>query len=148
MGLYYAQKVYWLKKVVLPLVAIVTICFSVFYNFNAPGYGDETNNYSEDCIIRLEAVRYLENNYAKTDLIKAPFLFIHAMERPLAGYLGSNAVFYNVKPLSAYEQDEGLYLFCNMEPSKYYEEVANNVELKLLQRFEKSNLWIEIYAKK
>jgi len=41
----------------------------------------------------------------------------------------------------------GVFVFCNMDPSEYYEEIKNTEDMNLVQRFEKENLWIEIYTK-
>jgi hypothetical protein len=148
MSLYFTQKIFWLRNIALPIISIVAICFSSFYMMSDSNVGDDTNNYSNDCEIRLEAINSLEENYAATHLIRASFLMKHALERPLAGYLRTDKVFKNVKPVISNAGHSGLYVFCSMEPSVYYEKVKNNKKMKLLQHFQKENVWIEIYTKK
>lgn len=146
-GLYFTQKIFCYKKIVLPIASLFIIGFSIFYNVNDLNYGDETNNYSNDCEIRLAAIHFIEVNYIETTLIKAPFLFHHALGRPLTGYLSSDKIFNNVESVTSNNDGIGVFVFCNMDPSEYYEEIKNTEDMNLVQRFEKENLWIEIYTK-
>jgi len=147
-GLYFTQKIFLFKELVLPVVSIIIISFSIFYNINDLNYGDDTNNYSNDCKIRFDAVKFIEDNYKATDRINTSFLFQHALYRPLSGYLSTNKVFTNMKSENSVDEGYGVFVFCNMEPSEYYEGIKDNKELKIVQRFEQDNIWVEIYVKK
>lgn len=149
-GLYFVQKISYVKKVILPLVTVVSICFSFYYMSSDSNFGDDTNNYSDVCKSRIEAIKFLEedDNYSRT--IKAPFLFRHAIERPLAGYLESNKVFTNVVPIDnrMHNCSSCFYVFESIDLSEHYKSIAQSSIFELIHRTENNSIWIEIYSKK
>ena len=83
MGVYFVQQIPFAKKFILPLFTVISIGFSFFYISSDTNFGDDTNNYDKMCSIRKESIQYLEKNNYYDHQIKAPFLFKHAIERPL-----------------------------------------------------------------
>jgi len=144
--LYFLNQVPKVNKYLLPLVAIISIGFSIQYHISDTNQGDDTNHYQNLCIIQKEAVGYLEENYDYSQPIRTTFLVKHSLERPLTGYLKSNTKFNNVATL-AKEGRDCLYVFVNTELPEDYLKIKKEKNLKLVKKFEKRDAWIEIYKK-
>ncbi|WP_170227970.1 glycosyltransferase family 39 protein [Vicingus serpentipes] len=142
--IYFLNQIPKINKYLLPLVAIVSIGFSIQYQINDTDQGDDTNHYQDLCFIQKEAVGYLEEKYQYTQSIRTTFLVKHSLERPLTGYLKTITKFSNVASL-AKDGNNCLYIFVNTElPNDYYS-FKKEKNLKLVKKFEKRNAWIEIY---
>ena len=101
------------------------------------------------CLIRKKSVQFLENNNYYSYPIKAPFLFNHAIRRPLTGYLNSNKNFINIEPIDENTVNciDCICVFENTSPSLFYNDIALNNNFKLINKTEKGSVWIEIYKR-
>ena len=146
-SLYFVQKITYGQKVVLPVLAIISLGFSFYYIRGDSHFGDDTNNYNNLCSVRLESVKFLEENNFYNHYIFAPFLYRHAIKRPLTGYLATNMFFKKVLPLDAKLEpcDSCLWVFESNTLPVYYDDIVNGDELKLIHKAEKGELWMGIY---
>lgn len=134
----------------LPLFNIVFIVSSIFYQMNDINSGDDTNHYSDLCVIQKESVVYLENNFEYKIPIQTSFLYKHSLERPLTGYLSSNLKFTNVSNIDSLLNSnvDCLLIFVSTELPEFYEKLIKDKRIKLDKKFQKCNVWIEIYKYK
>lgn len=137
------------SKYLLPLFSILFIVSSFQYQFDDTNSGDDTNHYSNLCMIQKKSIEYLENNYPFNQPIQTTFLFKHSIERPLTGYLNSNNVFTNVSIVnSQIGCNECLVIFVSTELPDFYNKLIKEKEIKLEKEFQKRNVWIKIYKYK
>ncbi len=148
-SIYFVQSISTTKKIILPILSLIIIYFSIQYISKDTNTGDDTNNYSDMCLIRIKSVQFLETNNYYLFPIKAPFLFNHAIRRPLTGYLSSNKNFNNLAHVDENTVNcaECICIFENTSPSLYYNDIAQNINFELINKTEKGSVWIEIYKK-
>ena len=150
MTVYFIDNISWGKKILLPVISVIFIGFSLNYLLTDKNWGDDTNNYKNVCIIRKQSIQFLEKNNYYSSAIKAPFLYSHAIRRPLTGYLQSERIFSNVSSIDGKTKncEECICIFENTDPSLYYEEISQNNNFELINKSQKGSVWIEIYKKK
>ena len=137
------------SKYLLPFFSILFVVSSIQYQFDDTNSGDDTNHYSNLCVIQKESVEYLENNYPFNQPIQTTFLYKHSIERPLTGYLTSNNMFTNVSNVnSPIGCDDCLLIFVSTELPEFYEKLIKDKRIKLDKKFQKRNVWIKIYKYK
>lgn len=147
---YFIANIPKINRYLLPLFSLVFVVSSIQYQIDDINTGDDTNHYSDLCIIQKESVEYLENNYPFNQPIQTTFLYKHAIERPLAGYLSSNNRFTKVSNISSNISitEDCLLIFVSTELPNTYEKLIKDKRIKLDKKFQKRNVWIEIYKYK
>lgn len=146
---YYLSTISFLKNSSLLLFAFISIGFSIFYISNEVDHGDVNISYSDVAVVYSKTINYLEEkNYYEYPL-KVPFLFSHALTRPLTSYLNSQKTFSNVSDNRNLDNcTKCLLIFTNVEPkSPIYSTVKESSEYELMKRINERDVWSEIYIK-
>lgn len=145
--LYFIDKIPFYKKIILPIISIMIISSSIYYQMNDSNQGDDTNHYSNLCIIQKQMVGFIEDKYDFNIPIYTSFLIKHSLERPLTGHLSTLKSFNNVKSTSNSNEykNEGLYIFSNTELPENYDIFKKRNDMILVKKYQKRNSIIEIY---
>jgi len=147
---YYVSTLTYFKNISIIIFTFICIGFSMFFTFQDKDYGDVNLSYGDVAIMYSRTIDYLEEREFYDYPIKTPFLFKHALTRPLSSYLKSKRIFTNFLDNKNMDNcTQCLFLFTNVESkSPIYEEVKNNSNYELIQSFQVGDAWSEIYQKK
>lgn len=146
---YYLSTITFFKNSSLLLFSLISIGFSSFYISKEVDHGDVNISYSDVAVVYSKTVNYLEEKNYYDYPVKVPFLFSHALTRPLTSYLKSNRTFTNVSDNRSINNcSECLLIFTNVEPkSPIYNVVKESTEYELMKRINEKDVWSEIYIK-
>jgi len=146
---YYLSTIAFLKGNSLLLFSFVSIGISLFFISKEVDHGDVNVSYRDVAVVYNNTINYLEENKYYNYPVNAPFLFTHALTRPLTSYLNAEIIFTDVAGnRNLNDCFNCLFIFTNVEPkSPNYDVVKTSSDYELLKRINKGDVWAEIYMK-
>jgi len=138
------------KNISLIIFSGICIGFSTSFTIKDKNNGDVNLTYSDVAKLYDKTISYLEDKEYYNQQLKVPFLFKHALTRPLTSYLKSEKVFTNLSDNNNLDDcSQCLLLFTNTDSEFIlYKEVKTNPNYELVKTLKEGDVWSEIYKKK
>jgi hypothetical protein len=132
----------WMKITVVLALALLYAWNTFKINLTE---NDTSLGYKNTVLLQQQAVHYAQERRWQQKSIYSAFLMQHYLSNPGLGYLQKGAEpFLHVSNLA--ENTYDLFIFCSNEGDPRYPEITARPDLMLLQRFEQSPAWVEIYG--